>query len=76
MKDSNGNVKAEWKNLSSNSKSFSFFDTVSNLTKGETYTLAFSGNVNKNGNTENISGSSSKTCPSIKSAYKKPMEYN
>lgn len=64
LKDSKGNIKAKWENLSSNGKNFSFSDTVSNLTKGETYTLAFSANVNRNGRAEPITGSSTQPCPS------------
>ncbi len=64
LKDSKGNVKGEWKNLSSNDDYFSFSDSISNLTKGETYTLSASGNVNRNGNAEPVSGSSSNPCPS------------
>lgn len=63
LKDSKGNVIAEWKNLSSTSKNFSFSDTVSGLTKGEKYTLAFSAKIKKGANTEFISGDSSQTCP-------------
>jgi len=63
LKDSNGNVTAEWKNLSSTRKNFSFSDTVSDLTEGEKYTLSFSAKIKKGGNTESISGSSSQTCP-------------
>lgn len=64
LKDSKGSVKAKWTDLSSNSDNYLFSETVSNLTKGETYTLVVSANVNRNGNTEPVSGSDSKTCPS------------
>ncbi len=64
LKDSNGNIKGEWKNLSSNSKTFTFFQTVSNLTRGENYTLEFSANINRKNNTEFVKDSRSQTCPS------------
>lgn len=63
LKDSGGNIVAEWPNLSSASKKFTFFDTVKNLTKGETYTLAVTANVNRNGKAEPVSNSITKTCP-------------
>ena len=64
LKDSNGNTKKEWKNLSSNSKNFNFYETVSDLTKGETYTLELSANINRKNNTESIKKSRTQTCPS------------
>ncbi len=39
LKNSNNKIVGEWKNLSSTGKRFTFYDTVTNLTKGETYTL-------------------------------------
>lgn len=64
LTDSKGNVKGDWKNLTSNTDTLYVSKSVSGLTKGETYTLTFSANVKRNGNTEYISDSKSKTCPS------------
>ena len=65
LKDSKNNVKGKWLNLSSTGSHFTFSDSVSNLTKGETYTLSVSAKVNnKNGNSEDISESHTETCPS------------
>lgn len=63
LKDSNGTTISDWSNLSSNTDKLFVSKTVKNLTKGETYTLSFSANVNRNGKSESVSGSSSKTCP-------------
>lgn len=63
LSDSRGNTIESWSNLSSTGQNFTFFDTVTNLTKGETYTLSFSASVNVGGNSEPISGSSTNTCP-------------
>lgn len=60
LKDSSGNVAAEWLNLSSTGGRFTFFETVTNLTKGETYTLSVTANVNRNGKKEPVSGSKTK----------------
>lgn len=62
LTDSKGNVKGDWKKLSSNGDNLFFTATVTGLTKGETYTLDFTGTVNRNGGTEPVSGSSTKTC--------------
>ncbi len=64
LKDSNGNVKGEWTNLSADGDYFSFSKTVSNLTKGEAYTLTASGNINGKINTEFVKDSHKETCPS------------
>lgn len=63
LKDSHGTNVGDWDNLSSSTDKLFVSKTVKNLTKGETYTLSFSANVNRNGNSEPVSGSSSKTCP-------------
>ncbi len=63
LTDSSGNVKGDWKNLTSKSDTLFASKSVSELTKGETYTLSFSANVKRNGNTEYVSGSKSETCP-------------
>lgn len=62
LTDSSGTVIAEWKNLSSDGKKFTDSKTVSGLTKGETYTLTFSGKVNRNGRSEDVSNYVSKKC--------------
>lgn len=63
LTDSKGNVKGDWTKLSSNGKTLFVKKSVTGLTKGETYTLTFSANVNRNGNTEPVSGDKSKMCP-------------
>lgn len=63
LKDSNGNIKGDWKNLSSNTYTLNVTKTVRELTKGETYTLTFSAYVNRNGSKEYVSDSKSKVCP-------------
>lgn len=60
LKDSKGNVIAEWTDLSSSNSTLFVTKTVKNLTKGKTYTLYFSANVNRNGNSEPVSGSKTK----------------
>lgn len=62
LTDSNGSVAAEWKDLSVTGKKFTLSETVSGLTKGETYTLTFSAKVNRNGVSEDVSNYVSKTC--------------
>ncbi len=62
LKDSKGNVKGEWKNLSTNSRKFTFFETVSNLIVGESYTLEFSANINRRTGVETIKDSRTATC--------------
>ncbi len=62
LTDSSGNVAAEWNDLSATGKSLTFSDTVSSLTKGETYTLTFSAKVNRNGRSEDVSNYVSKEC--------------
>lgn len=64
LKDSKNNTVGEWRNLSSPNNRFTFYDTVTNLTKGETYTLSFTATINKDLGTESISGNSTVTCPS------------
>lgn len=63
LTDSYGTPVGEWTNLKSTNSKLILTKSVSGLTKGETYTLTFSANVNRNGNTEPVSGSKSKTCP-------------
>lgn len=63
LKDSANNVVGEWLDLRSNGDNFSFYDSVSNLTGNETYTLSVSANVTRKGNIEPVAGSSSNTCP-------------
>lgn len=63
LKDSRNNVKGKWLDLSSPSGFFTFSDSVSNLTKGETYTLSVSAKVHRNGNNEDVSDSKTNTCP-------------
>lgn len=58
LTDSKGNIKGDWSNLSSDSDTFFVSKTVTDLTTGETYTLSFSADVNRNGKKEPVSGSS------------------
>lgn len=62
LTDSNGGVAAEWTDISANSTTLFFSDSVSGLTKGETYTLTFSAKVNRNGRSENVGNYVSKKC--------------
>lgn len=63
LTDSYGTSVGDWSNLTSSNSKLVVTKNVSGLTKGETYTLSFSANVNRNGNTEYVSDSKSKTCP-------------
>lgn len=63
LTDSNGNIKGDWENLTSNNNTLYISRSVTGLIKGETYTLAFSANVNRNGNKEPVSDRTTKTCP-------------
>lgn len=63
LTDSSGTPVGDWSNLSSSSSKMVLTKKVSGLTKGEIYTLTFSANVNRNGNTEYVSDSRSKICP-------------
>lgn len=63
LTDSHGNSVGSWNNLSSTEQDFSFFRSVSNLTKGEQYTLSFTAKVNTNNSSEPVSGSTSNVCP-------------
>lgn len=63
LKDSRGNVVGDWSNKKSYTTSLSISESVSGLTKGETYTLSFSANVNRNGKAEPVSDSKTMTCP-------------
>lgn len=63
LTDSNGNPVGDWSDLKSDNERLLTTKTVSGLTKGETYTLSFSANVKRNGNTEPVSDDTSKMCP-------------
>lgn len=63
LTDSNNNPVGEWNNLSSTGQDFSFFRSVSNLTRGEQYTLSFTAKVNTSTGSETVSGSASNDCP-------------
>ena len=58
---SNGDVIASWNNLSSAGAILAFTKTTSDITKGETYTLSVTATVNRNGSSENVSASVTKT---------------
>lgn len=63
LKDSRGNVKGDWTDLHSDNNKLYVSKSVSGLTKGETYTLTFSANVKRNGNTEYVSDKKPEKCP-------------
>ena len=62
LTDSRGNIVGDWSNKKSYTSSLFISESVSGLIEGETYTLSFSANVNRNGGKEPVSGSSSQTC--------------
>lgn len=64
LKDSENNPVGEWNNLSTTGKRFTFYDTVTNLTKGETYTLYATAKINRKGGVNTVSEKSSQPCPS------------
>lgn len=63
LTDSGGNVKGDWKNLSSNDDILYVSKSVSGLNSGEEYTLTFSAKVKRNGSVGTVSDSKSATCP-------------
>lgn len=63
LTDSSGNVKGDWKNLSSNNDTLYVSKSVSGLNSKEEYTLTFSAKVKRNGNVEPVSDIKSNTCP-------------
>lgn len=63
LTDSRGNPVGNWSNLSSTTAKLSVSKSVKNLKSGEEYTLFFSATVNRNGNAEPVSNSSTQTCP-------------
>ena len=63
LTDSSGTTVGDWPNLSSPNSKLVISKTVKELKRGETYTLTFSAYVNKDGKSEYISDSLSKTCP-------------
>lgn len=58
---SNGDVIASWNNLSSTGTALTFSRTASGVTKGETYTLSVTATINRNGSSDTVSDSVTKT---------------
>lgn len=61
LTDSDGNEVKSWSNLSATGATLTFSKSASGVTKGETYTLSVSATVNRNGSSENVSDSISRT---------------
>lgn len=59
LTDSNGDEVKSWKNLSSTGSILYFSENASEATSSGTYTLAVTATVNRNGNSEPVSGSTS-----------------
>lgn len=61
LTDDSGTVIASWDNLSSSGSSLSSTKKASGVTKGETYTLSVTATVNRNGSSESVSDSVTRT---------------
>lgn len=61
LTDSKGSVVKSWTNLSATGTTLTFSKTASGVTKGESYTLSVTATVNRNGSSENVSDSVTKT---------------
>ncbi len=61
LTDDNGTVIASWSNLSSSGDSLSSIKKASGVTKGKTYTLSVTATINRNGSSENVSDSVTRT---------------
>lgn len=61
LTDSKGNMVKSWTNLSATGTTLTISKTASGVTKGETYTLSVTATVNRNGSSETVSDSVSKT---------------
>lgn len=61
LTDSKGNVVKSWTNLSATGTTLTFSRTASGVTKGETYTLSITATVKRNGSSETVSDSVTKT---------------
>ena len=59
--DSNGAVVAEWTNLSATGARLFFSRNASPVVRGRIYTLSFSATIHRNGTTQPISGSITRT---------------
>ena len=57
LTDSKGNLKGEWKNLPATGSTLSFTKTAYDIAVGDTYTLAVSADVTRNGKIESVSES-------------------
>lgn len=60
LKNSSGVTIASWTNYSATGDTLDFCKSTTGVSSGNTYTLSFSATVHRNGNTENISGSTTK----------------
>lgn len=61
LEDSSGNVVKSWTNLSVSGSILSVSKTTSSVVKGETYTLSITATVTRNGTSETVSDSITKT---------------
>lgn len=61
LTDGKGSVVKSWTNLSATGTTLSISKTVSGVTKGETYTLSITATINRNGSSETVYDSISKT---------------
>lgn len=61
LTDDSGTVIATWNNLSASGTVLSSTKTASSVTKGETYTLSVTATINRNGSSETVSNSVTRT---------------
>lgn len=61
LTDDSGTVIASWSNLSSSGSSLSSTKKASGVTKGKTYTLSVTATVKRNGSSETVSDSVTRT---------------
>ena len=61
LRESNGTLINQWTNQSATGTRLSFDKSTTTVTKNKTYTLSFSATIYRNGKTEPISGSITKT---------------
>lgn len=61
LTDSSGDTVKSWTNLSANGTTLIFSKTASGVTKGETYTLSVTATVKRNGSSETVSDSVTRT---------------
>jgi hypothetical protein len=61
LTESNGTLINEWTNLSTTGARFTFNRSTTTVVRSRTYTLSFSATIHRNGGTEPISGSITRT---------------